>query len=256
MDATEPYFEFWPGVAKALSDENINTGWFNVTYALTPHATYPTQFCQAVEALRYAIEDLGRSPSKIILAGDSAGANLCLALLSHLSHPSKDAPAIEISSQLKAVVFLSPWISFRQDWPTMKHNEHRDIDDQEVLERWKLEYLHGRPTNYYVEAAEAPESWWQDAQVEHSLVLAGGDEMLLDSIKVWFEKFQVRSDIISSKEFDGHADHLKRGNPETTFVVGPNECHIAPLIWPLFADKHETHQGRAMKSWLIDRLRL
>ncbi|KAJ5217922.1 uncharacterized protein N7498_000021 [Penicillium cinerascens] len=237
MDATEPYFEFWPGVARALSDENINTGWFNVTYTLTPHATYPTQFCQAVEALRYVIEDLGRSPSEIILAGDSAGANLCLALLSHLSHPSEDAPALEVAGPLKAIVLLSPWISFRRDWPTMKHNEHRDIDDQDVLERWKMEYLHGRSTNYYVEAAEAPESWWQDAQVEHSLVLAGGDEMLLDSIKVWFEKFQ-------------------KGNLETTFIVGQNECHIAPLIWPLFADRRETYQGRAMKSWLVDRLRL
>ncbi|KAL3445813.1 Alpha/Beta hydrolase protein [Aspergillus insuetus] len=235
MDATETYLEFWPKVAKALSDENTNTGWFNVTYTLTPHATYPTQFCEAVEALRYIIEELGRSPSEIILAGDSAGANLCLALLSHLSHPSGDAPALTISGPLKAVVLISPWISFSQDLPSMKHNEHKDIDDQKALERWKEEYLHGRSTNYYVEAHEAPEIWWQNAQVEQSLVLAGGDEMLLDSIKEWVSRFS-------------------KMNSETTFIVGQNECHIAPLIWPLFGDKTETKQGLALRSWLIERL--
>ncbi|OJJ54979.1 hypothetical protein ASPSYDRAFT_1160139 [Aspergillus sydowii CBS 593.65] len=237
MDATEPYLEFWPSVARALSDENISTGWFNVAYTLTPHATYPTQFCEAVEALRYVVEDLGRSPSEIILVGDSAGANMCLALLSHLSHPSEDAPALKISAPLKAVVLLSPWLSFRQDWPSMKLNEHRDIDDQKVLERWKQEYLHGRSTNYYVEALEAPQTWWQDAQVQHTLVLAGGAEMLLDSIEAWSKKFS-------------------KMKSETTLIVGRNECHIAPLIWPLFADKHETEQGLALKAWLIDRLRM
>ncbi|KAE8139372.1 Alpha/Beta hydrolase protein [Aspergillus pseudotamarii] len=237
MDATAPYLDFWPGVASALADESISTGWFNVTYTLAPHATYPTQFREAVEALRYVIEELGRSPSEIILAGDSAGANLCLALLSHLSHPSEDAPPLAISAPLKAVVLLSPWLSFRQDWPTMKLNEHKDIDDRKVLERLKQGYLHGRSTNYYVEALEAPETWWQDAQVEHTLVLAGGDEMLLDSIKAWFKKFS-------------------KVKPETTLIVGQNECHVAPLIWPLFADKHETEQGLALKAWLIERLRI
>jgi acetyl esterase/lipase len=254
MDATESYLEFWPKVARALSDENINTGWFNVTYTLTPHARYPTQFCEAVEALRYIIEELGRSPSEIILAGDSAGANLCLALLSHLSHPSEDALALTIPAPLKAVVLISPWISFRQDLPSMKDNEHKDIDDWKALERWKQEYLHGRSTNYYVEAFEAPETWWQNAQVEQSLVLAGGDEMLLDSIKEWFSRFSVCTIRSSPMPCTYHADKLQKVNSEATFIVGQNECHVAPLIWPLFGDKNETKQGLALKSWLIETL--
>ena len=191
MDATGPYLDFWPNVAKELSDNDITTGWFNVTYTLTPHATYPTQFREAVEALRYVLEDLGRSPSEVILVGDSAGANLCLAILSHLSHPSQDAPELTITEPLKAIVLMSPWISFRHDWPSMKTNEHKDIDAREVTERWSKDYLSGVFTNYYAEALEAPETWWECALVKQSLVLAGADEVLLDPITAWVRKFSV-----------------------------------------------------------------
>lgn len=130
---------------------------YHVTYTLMPHATYPTQICQAVEALRYVIKDLGRSPREVILVGNSAGANLCLALLSHLSHSFPDAPELEVMQPLKAAVLLSPWLSFRHDWPSVTYNAHEDIDSVEVTTRWSQEYLKGRSSNYYVEAFKAPE---------------------------------------------------------------------------------------------------
>lgn len=39
----------------------------------------------------------------------------------------------------------------------------------------------------------------------------------------------------------------------TTFVVGRNEYHIAPLVEPLWG-KNETEQGQAIKAWLKARL--
>lgn len=191
MDATEPYLDFWPGVAKTLSQNGIDTACFNVTYTLTPHATYPTQLYEAVEALRYVIEDLGRSPRDIILVGDSAGGNLCLALVSHISHPSPDAPDLNITEPLKAAVLLSPWVSFRHDWPSMEHNKEKDIDRHEVTRRFAQAYLNERPTDFYTEAVDAPESWWEGAQVKQTLVLAGGDEVLLSPITTWVAKFRV-----------------------------------------------------------------
>ncbi|OJJ68113.1 hypothetical protein ASPBRDRAFT_210028 [Aspergillus brasiliensis CBS 101740] len=223
-------FHVWP-----MHYPIISTTWLHVTYTLTPHATYPTQSREAVEALRYVIEDLGRPPSEVILVGDSAGANLCLAILSHLLHPSPDVPELRIGAPLKAIALLSPWLSFRHDSPSMMINEYKDIDAREVTERWSREYLNGKPSNYYTEALEAPEEWWQDALVEQTLVLAGSDEVLLDSIKAWVQKFS-------------------KSNPDTTLVIGRNECHIAPLIWPLFNDYHETEQGSALKCWLCERL--
>ncbi|CRG88079.1 hypothetical protein PISL3812_05106 [Talaromyces islandicus] len=237
MDATKSYLDFWLSVARALSDADITTDWLNVTYTLVPHATYPTQFCEAVEALRYVIEDLGRPASEVVLVGDSAGANLCLALLSHLSHPSPAAPELKITEPLKAIVLMSPWLSFRHDLPSMEINKDKDIDAKDVTERWSRDYLNGVSTNHYTEALEAPEAWWEGALVKQSLVLAGGDEVALDSIKAWFSKFS-------------------KSNTDTTLVIGQNECHIAPLIWPFFKDNHETQQGLAMMSWLRERLRI
>jgi acetyl esterase/lipase len=191
MDATAPYLDFWPQIQKSLASADIETAWFHCTYTLTPHAAYPTQFQEAVEALRYIVKDLGRSPSQILLAGDSAGANLCLAVLSHLTHPSDDVPELIIKEPIRGVILMSPWVSFHHNWPSVEASEHRDIDAREVMTEWSRAYLNGWPSNNYIEAAEASEWWWNNTQVQQTLVLAGGDEALLDPIKAWVNRFKV-----------------------------------------------------------------
>ncbi|KAH1450499.1 hypothetical protein KXX13_004109 [Aspergillus fumigatus] len=235
MDATAPYLDFWPRIQTTLANAGIENALFHCTYTLTPHAAYPTQFCEAVEALRYILEDVGHSPSQVLLVGDSAGANLCLAVLSHLTHPSEDVPELVINEPIKGVVLMSPWVSFRHHWPSVEASEHRDIDAAEVLTEWSRAYLNGRESNNYIEAAEAPEWWWDNIRVRQTLVLAGGDEALSDPIKTWVNSF-------------------KKANHDTALVIGERECHVAPLVWPMFGDYHETQQERALKHWLLERL--
>ncbi|KAG8526682.1 uncharacterized protein KY384_008111 [Bacidia gigantensis] len=63
-------------------------------YTLAPTASYPTQLSQAAESLHLLLSPpFSLSPSQISIAGDSAGGNLTLALLSHLLHPHPDLPA-------------------------------------------------------------------------------------------------------------------------------------------------------------------
>ncbi|GIJ91023.1 hypothetical protein Asppvi_009988 [Aspergillus pseudoviridinutans] len=211
MDATAPYLDFWPRIQKSLANS------------------------EAVEALRYILEDVGRSPAQILLAGDSAGANLCLAILSHLTHPSEDVPELILNEPIRGVILMSPWVSFHHNWPSVEASEHRDIDAREVMTEWSRAYLNGWPSNNYIEAAEASEEWWNNTRVQQTLVLAGGDEALLDPIKAWVNRFKVP-------------------NPDTTLVIGERECHVAPLVWPMFGDYHETQQARALKHWLLERL--
>ncbi|KAF2009025.1 putative epsilon-lactone hydrolase, partial [Aaosphaeria arxii CBS 175.79] len=232
MDATKSYLEFWPSIQKDLAARNIDTAWYYPTYTLTPHASYPVQFKEAVEALRYIVEDLGRQPSDIVLIGDSAGASCCLALLSHLNHPCQDLPPLQIDQPLKAAVLMSPWVSFSQDWPSCANNAHKDIDAPAVTELWSEMFLNGTKSNAYTEAVLAPDEWWKETPVEQTLVLAGEDEVLLDAIIAWYRKYQVST----------HND--------TTIAIGAGECHVAPLIWPLFGDRHEIKQGQALKRWL------
>jgi acetyl esterase/lipase len=192
MDATEQHLEFWSRSHKDLADAGIETAWFHSTYTLTPHGVYPVQFREAVETLRYVLDDLGRSPGEVLISGDSAGGSLCLAILSHMRHPSEDVPELDVREPLKGAILLSPWVSFSPDWPSMVHNGHKDIDAQEVTARWSQLYLNEKASNNYIEAVDAPEEWWDGIHVGQTLVLAGADEVLIDPIKAWTTKFQVR----------------------------------------------------------------
>ncbi|KAL2830832.1 Alpha/Beta hydrolase protein [Aspergillus cavernicola] len=208
MDATEPYLYFWPNIQTTLANA--------------------APFCEAVETLRYVLEDLKRSPRDVLITGDSAGANLCLAILSHLRHCSVDVPELVIHEPIKGAILISPWVSFSHEWPSVKKNQHKYIDTQEVTTQWSQLYLNGQLSNNYIEAVNAPEEWWNEIQVEQTLVLAGADEVLFDPIKAWTSNF-------------------KKSNPDTTLVVGERECHVAPLIWPMFGDFHETELEHALK---------
>jgi hypothetical protein len=40
-------------------------------------------------------------------------------------------------------------------------------------------------------------------------------------------------------------------NPDTTtFIIGKDEGHIAPIVEPMLMDKTETEQGKALKAWM------
>jgi len=236
LDGGEEHLNFWSHVKQDLAKANKSVSFLFVAYTLVPMATYPTQFREGVEALDYVLNDLGRFPSDVLLAGDSAGGNMCLAVLSHLSHPSPDVPALKVDAKLKAIVVVAPWVSFKTDWPSMQSNMYKDIIVAASGKRWSEDYLAGRPTSPYAEALEAPASWWRDAKVEHLLCVAGSDEMLVDPINMWVDKY-------------------KSVNPDTiTYVVGKGEAHVAPIIEPRFGNSTETEQGQAINSFLKSRL--
>ena len=185
---------------KDLDATGKSVAWLFVAYSLTPHRTYPSQICEAIEALNYVHEEKHRSPSEIIIGGDSAGGALTLAILSHLSHPSPDFPNVKISGKLKAAVVMAPWVSFRFDWPSFKSNELKDTITAIRAQEWASLYQNGKPSNNYIEAVEAPASWWEEAQVEKMLCTAGGDEILLDPISEWAAKYKVSAGKLPSSK--------------------------------------------------------
>ncbi|KAG6020684.1 hypothetical protein E4U40_005925 [Claviceps sp. LM458 group G5] len=78
-------------------------------YTLAPIAQYPTQLIQAVEVLRYLITTTKRSPSNIMIGGDSAGGNLVTGVLSHLKHGHKAIDKLALSEPLAAAIMMAPW---------------------------------------------------------------------------------------------------------------------------------------------------
>lgn len=191
MAAIPSYFEFWLDLLQIVNDNGHDIAVFFPRYTLTPHGRYPTQLRQVTGALRFILNETGRSPSSVIVGGDSAGGNLAMATLLHLSHPHPEIEPISLSEPLAGVFGYAPWINFSTDWPSFKENEWKDILTPGVLKGWSASYLGGKEGDAWSEPDRAPAEWWKDAKTERIMILAGGDEILLSSIEQFAKKIKV-----------------------------------------------------------------
>lgn len=191
MDITPEHLALWHRMVQCFSSDGKDIAVFFAVYTLIPYATYPKQLQEGVEAFSYVVNELGRDPSDIILSGDSAGGNLCLAIASQLKSPSPDARKMPIENPVRGMLLMSPWISFDVTYRSMIENLPKDIDNPKPLIEWSKLYLNGRESNYYTEPILAPADWWLDVPVKNTFVVAGSDEIFIDSIKSFAETFQV-----------------------------------------------------------------
>lgn len=73
-----------------------------VAYRLAPETRFPGSLHDAVSTYFRMLDDLHIPPSNILVAGDSAGGGLCLALLMYLRDNNYPLPA--------GAILLSPWV--------------------------------------------------------------------------------------------------------------------------------------------------
>jgi acetyl esterase/lipase len=151
--------------------------------------------------MNYLLKTLSRSPSSLILAGDSAGGNLLLSLFSHILHPHPKAvgkiPVVNINEPFKAAFLLSPWVSFATDHPSYAENAETDIFDAIPLRMWSSAFLGStqrrgiRMGDSYSEPLLAEPTWWSGAHelVSEVLIWGGGGEILIDGIRAFGDKF-------------------------------------------------------------------
>ncbi|PYH99657.1 alpha/beta hydrolase fold protein [Aspergillus ellipticus CBS 707.79] len=231
LNAYPHHFRYLGHIVKRL---NNDVAFFFLSYSLTPHAAYPVQLRQAVEALRYILTQTNRSPSNIILGGDSAGANLALAVLLHLSHPNPEIDTLEISRPLAGVFCHAPWIDYRTDGPSVQKNAYKDMIRPEILNYWSAIYLGSKEGDAWSEPAKAPAEWWEGVKTEQVLIVAGGDEILISGIDEFAQKY-------------------KNVLPNMVYVVGSGETHVSAVY---VADMvgHDTQQVEAIVNWLGARL--
>ncbi|PWY94806.1 alpha/beta hydrolase fold protein [Aspergillus sclerotioniger CBS 115572] len=209
---------------------------FFLEYSLTPHAVYPTQLRQALEALRYILTETGRSPANVFLGGDSAGGNLSLAVLLHLTHPHPDIDPLAISQPLAGVFGHAPWVSYRTDGASVQENAFKDLVTAEGLDFWSNAYLVGKggQGDPWSEPARAPLEWWEGLKTENVLIVVGRDEALFSSVEEFVK-------------------NLKKVVPNTVFVVGQGETHVA-AVYAADIVGVDTQQSQAIINWLGARL--
>ncbi|KAJ5561653.1 hypothetical protein N7535_003885 [Penicillium sp. DV-2018c] len=232
IPATPVHFEFWLDMLDMLNKSGHDLAVFFPRYSLTPHKTYPTQLRQAVEALRHIIVTTGRSPSNVIIGGDSAGGNLATATLLHLSHPHPEIEPLELDAPLAGVFAYAPWVSFGTEWPSMESNRWKDIITPGCLIGWAKEYVGSRGKDNWNEPLNAPTEWWAGARTERIMILAGEDEILLSPVGELVKK-------------------IREVFPEIKYVVGTGESHDAPFYTMV---KEEAETKRELGQWLAARL--
>lgn len=150
---------------------------------------YPGQLGQAVEALRYIVMQTHRSPADVIVGGDSAGGNLAIGVLSHLSHVHPAIPELKLEEPLAGVVLISPWTSL--DVSPAVSNNIGDLITTQVGGPWSSAYLNGAKRNNYTDASNAPSTWFKNLLVKEILVLGGGNEIMRSMIEDFVQKVKV-----------------------------------------------------------------
>ncbi|KAL0066985.1 hypothetical protein AAF712_005974 [Marasmius tenuissimus] len=183
-------FTFWLYVqrayAKRTGGKEISI--VSMEYSLHPQ-TFPTQLTEIVHAFNHFLSASNVKPSNIHLAGDSAGANLVLQLLSHTLHPlpSADVPASplnNLSEPIRGTLLISPWCSLNERTSTHVENTASDCLTADSLLYWGSSYLGGVKYSHipYIKTLAAGERWFDgvDKLTERILITAGDAECLLE----------------------------------------------------------------------------
>lgn len=140
-------------------------------YRLPPVATLPAPIEDALAAYRHLLDE-GHAPERIVVAGDSAGGHLALALGLHAAEGDLPLPA--------ALVLLSPWTDLTMSGASFTRNA--DVDPflpGVALRRAARVALNGAdPADWRSSPLFAPAELF--AQLPPTLLQVGSTEVLLD----------------------------------------------------------------------------
>jgi acetyl esterase/lipase len=104
----------------------------SVEYRLAPEHRFPAQLEDALAAYRFLLAE-GTPPSRIVVAGDSAGGALVLSLLVKLRDDGEPLPA--------ASVCLSPWVDLEVLGSTIDANDRYDYISRRALTQYSKRFV-------------------------------------------------------------------------------------------------------------------
>ncbi|KAI8084751.1 Alpha/Beta hydrolase protein [Halteromyces radiatus] len=130
----------------------IHGGGFRVGHCLAPKVYYPAPIQTCVSGYQYLTTELGVSPTKIIISGDSAGGIISLEMLCHIYAPGlltdPYAKRTNFDIDLPAGILLSsPVISVNQTSESWKKYASSDIVSHRLFDLVIKEYVSLKKNN-------------------------------------------------------------------------------------------------------------
>ncbi|MDO8185722.1 alpha/beta hydrolase [Conexibacter sp. JD483] len=210
----------------------------SLDYRLPPEATLPAPTEDALAAYRELL-DAGRDPSRIVVAGDSAGGNLALSLALHAAEAGLPRPA--------ALVLLSPWADLSLSHDSFTGNALLDpFIPPAALRRFAriatTPAFARDPADWRASPIFAPDELWRQA-IPPAIVQVGSTELLLDESRAVAERVAAAGQRAELHVFDRqpHVPPLWGGTPAartalhligrfTTSVLAPQSAPEPPTI--------------------------
>jgi len=148
---------------------------FALDYSLAPEHRFPTQLQEGIAAYKWLLKQ-GIDPEKLVIAGDSAGGNLTLAVLLAVRDSQLPQPALAIA--------LSPPTDFESEYLSMTANSDSDWITREMLVKW---------ADWFCDAGERRNPLvsplWGNLQGLPTIYLqAGTGEILYDGIRAFADR--------------------------------------------------------------------
>jgi acetyl esterase/lipase len=163
----------------ALITQAAKSRTFVLDYRLSPEHRFPAQLEDALNAHRWLLEK-GVDPDRLIIAGDSAGGNLTLALLLAAREAKLPLPALAVA--------LSPATDFEANFMETDLTGKGDFDwiEKRMLEQW---------ADWFCDSAERRNPLvsplWADLRgLPPIYIQAGRAEILYDSIQAFADRAQ------------------------------------------------------------------
>lgn len=195
-------------LAAKIAVETGLTTWL-MDYRLAPEAPFPAAVDDAMAAYQHAL-DSGIGPVDVVLAGDSAGAGLCLLLMLRLRDEGLPLPA--------AAALLSPWVDLTCSGDTYRTNAHLDpLISRHGMQQAATIFLAGRASP---ESPTASPLFADLSGLPPLLIQVGGDETLLDDSRAL-------------------ASRATLSGVDVRLECSPMMVHVWHLFWPSLSEARD-----------------
>ncbi|KAF3770222.1 alpha/beta-hydrolase [Cryphonectria parasitica EP155] len=184
------YLEFLLSWLSLMRDSGYrNPAVFGIDYTLVPDSCFPTQLDEIVTGYEHVLSFAG-DPSRVCVAGDSAGGTLILSLLLHLANPKlveKGRPLPGASRHLEKpgmAALISPWPTLHSP---LYQNNSSDFLDADALQLYASQYAGG--PELIADPLASPGNckdvrWWKDASPSRgTLIVYGKEEVFAPEIE-------------------------------------------------------------------------